>query len=68
MYGGVAGFFDFGPVGCMLKNNVLALWRRHFVTEEDMLELEVNLSLTIKGNPVFEIWVFYGKGIFRTFC
>ena len=43
LYGGVAGFFDFGPVGCMLKNNVLDLWRRHFVVTEDMLEVECTM-------------------------
>lgn len=43
LYGGVAGFFDFGPVGCMLKNNVLDLWRRHFVVNEDMLEVECTM-------------------------
>lgn len=43
LYGGVAGFFDFGPVGCMLKNNVINLWRRHFVVNEDMLEVECTM-------------------------
>ena len=23
LYGGVAGFFDYGPIGCMLKNNII---------------------------------------------
>ena len=35
----MAGLFDFGPLGCGLKNNVEALWRSHFVMEEDMLEV-----------------------------
>ena len=39
IYGGMAGLFDFGPLGCGLKNNVEALWRNHFVMEEDMLEV-----------------------------
>lgn len=39
IYGGVAGLFDFGPLGCALKNNVEDLWRKHFVLEEDMLEV-----------------------------
>ena len=43
IYGSVAGFFDFGPVGCMLKNNVLDLWRKHFVVNEDMLEVECTM-------------------------
>ncbi len=39
IYGGAAGFFDFGPLGAALKQHVEALWRQHFVLEEDMLEL-----------------------------
>mmetsp|Transcript_39638 Transcript_39638/g.39220 ORF Transcript_39638/g.39220 Transcript_39638/m.39220 type:complete len:409 (+) Transcript_39638:16-1242(+) len=39
IYGGVAGLFDFGPLGAALKNNVEQLWRNHFVLEEDMLEV-----------------------------
>ena len=40
IYGGTKGFYDFGPPGCALKTNLLALWRRHFVLEESMLEVE----------------------------
>ena len=39
IYGGVAGFFDYGPLGCAVKNNIEQLWRQHFVLEEDMLEI-----------------------------
>lgn len=27
IYGGVAGFYDYGPVGCAIKTNVEQLWR-----------------------------------------
>lgn len=27
IYGGCAGLYDFGPVGCAIKNNVELLWR-----------------------------------------
>lgn len=40
IYGGVSGFYDYGPPGCALNANILNLWRRHFVQEENMLELE----------------------------
>lgn len=40
IYGGVAGLFDYGPAGCALQNNILAVWRKHFCLEEDMLEIE----------------------------
>ena len=40
IYNGVSGFYDFGPPACAFKSNLLALWRRHFVLEENMLEIE----------------------------
>lgn len=39
IYGGVAGFYDFGPLGSAFKANLEAQWRKHFILEEDMLEL-----------------------------
>lgn len=39
IYGGVAGLYDYGPPGCAIKNNLLKLWRDHFILEEDMLEI-----------------------------
>ncbi|CAN7996679.1 unnamed protein product, partial [Ixodes pacificus] len=40
IYGGVAGQFDFGPMGCAMKTQLLSLWRSHFVLEEQMLEVD----------------------------
>lgn len=40
IYGSVAGFYDFGPPGCSIKQNITQFWRQHFVLEENMLELE----------------------------
>ncbi len=40
IYGGVAGLYDLGPPGCAIKANLLALWRNHFVLEENMLEID----------------------------
>ena len=34
-----ASLYDYGPVGCSIKNNLLKLWRDHFILEEDMLEI-----------------------------
>lgn len=39
-YGGVAGLYDYGPPGCALLTNIIDLWRKHFVLEEDMMELD----------------------------
>jgi glycyl-tRNA synthetase len=40
IYGGVAGLFDYGPPLCALQANFIDLWRKFFVIEEGMLELE----------------------------
>ncbi|RDW70064.1 hypothetical protein BP5796_08461 [Coleophoma crateriformis] len=40
IYGGTAGLYDYGPPGCSLMSNVVDLWRKHFVLEEDMLEVD----------------------------
>ncbi|MCJ1257945.1 Glycine--tRNA ligase 1, mitochondrial [Lignoscripta atroalba] len=40
LYGGVSGLYDYGPPGCSLQANIIDLWRKHFVLEEDMLELD----------------------------
>jgi glycyl-tRNA synthetase (class II) len=31
IYGGVAGLYDYGPPGCALMQNMIDLWRQHFV-------------------------------------
>ena len=38
IYGSVAGFYDYGPPGCAVKQNITQFWRQHFVLEENMLE------------------------------
>jgi len=40
IYGGVSGLYDYGPPGCSLQANIVDIWRKHFVLEEDMLELD----------------------------
>ena len=45
IYGGVSGQFDFGPMGCAMKSNLLNAWRLFFVLEEQMLEVDCT-SLT----------------------
>jgi glycyl-tRNA synthetase len=35
IYGGLAGTFDYGPLGLALKKNIEALWWRHFVDARD---------------------------------
>ncbi|XP_037068303.1 LOW QUALITY PROTEIN: glycine--tRNA ligase-like [Pollicipes pollicipes] len=40
IYGGVTGQYDFGPMGCALKSNIISEWRNFFVLEEQMLEVD----------------------------
>lgn len=43
IYGGITGQYDFGPMGCALKANMLNLWRQFFVLEEQMLEVDCSI-------------------------
>lgn len=43
LYGGVSGLFDYGPPGCALQANIIDIWRKHFVLEEDMLEVDCTM-------------------------
>lgn len=40
IYGGVSGLYDFGPPGCALQNNIIDIWRKHFVLQDGMLEVD----------------------------
>ena len=50
-YGGVSGFYTFGPEGAELKRNIENLWRERFNTREGHREIE---APTIMPEPVFE--------------
>lgn len=43
IYGGISGQYDFGPMGCALKTNMLTAWRQFFVLEEQMLEVDCSI-------------------------
>ena len=45
IYGGCAGLYDLGPIGCAIKNNIEQVWRDHFVLEEDMFEINTTCVL-----------------------
>ena len=40
IYGGVGGFYTYGPPGSAVKQNLIDLWRKHFVIEENLLEVD----------------------------
>jgi len=39
IYGGVAGFFDYGPLGARLKQNVEDLWRYYYILKDECFEI-----------------------------
>ncbi|KAL7663149.1 glycine--tRNA ligase [[Candida] zeylanoides] len=43
IYGGVSGLYDYGPPGCAFQANIIDTWRKHFVLEEDMLEVDCTM-------------------------
>ncbi len=52
IYGGLSGFFDFGPLGVLLKRKVENFWREFFIkSEDDIFEVE---SATIMPERVWE--------------
>jgi len=51
IYGGFSGFWDYGPLGVELKNNVKQLWWRMFVQDRDDM---CGLDAAIVMNP--EAW------------
>lgn len=48
---GVAGLYDYGPPGSALQANIIDQWRKHFIVEEGMLELDTTIMTPA---PVFE--------------
>jgi glycyl-tRNA synthetase len=51
IYGGMAGFWDYGPLGVELKNNIKAAWWRSMVQGRDDI---VGLDAAIVMNP--RVW------------
>lgn len=50
-YGGVSGFYTFGPQGAAMKRNVEATWRERFAIQEGHMEVD---APTVLPEPVFE--------------
>lgn len=40
IYGGLSGFYDYGPIGSRIKKNIEDLIRRHYIIDEGCLEVE----------------------------
>ncbi|WP_372479910.1 glycine--tRNA ligase [Halomicrobium sp. HM KBTZ05] len=50
-YGGVSGFYTFGPSGAALKQNIEDTWRDRFTIQEGNMEVD---APTVMPEPVFE--------------
>jgi len=40
IYSGVSGFTDYGPLGAILKNNIMQVWRKQYIAGEGFYEIE----------------------------
>jgi len=52
IYGGISGFFDYGPLGTAMKNKIENFWREFFVKSEGNI-FEIS-SRTIAPEPVWQ--------------
>lgn len=51
IYGGIAGLYDYGPLGTAMKNNIVGTWRRMYTLGEGFIEID---SDTIGPEAVFK--------------
>ena len=51
IYGGVAGLYEYGPVGARIKQNLEQLWRAHYIAGEGYQEIDAPL---LAPEKVFE--------------
>jgi len=50
IYGGIAGFYDYGPLGSAMKRNIEDVWRRYYILGEGFAEIS---STMISPEEVF---------------
>lgn len=68
IYGGLAGFWDYGPLGVALKNNIKNLWWQMFVEErEDMYGVDASIVMNPKVWEASGHMPSFGNEIFKTF-
>lgn len=51
LYGGVAGMYDYGPLGFVLRNNIVEVWRSIYKGKEGFIEID---SETVNPAQVFK--------------
>lgn len=45
IYGGQSGFYDLGPLGVLLKNNIVNLWREFFIKKHQEFVIEIETPI-----------------------
>ena len=43
IYGGIAGLYDYGPLGTQMKTNIMNLWRSIYALEEGFVEIDSDI-------------------------
>jgi len=51
IYGSAAGFFDYGPLGSKILDEITSLWRNYYIKKEGFEEIN---TTNIMSEPVFE--------------
>lgn len=44
-YGGLAGFQDYGLLGMKIKNNLIDVWKKHFLSDSNIFEVETPILM-----------------------
>ena len=60
IYSTISGFFDYGPVGSLLKKKVIEYWREFFIRPEEKI-------LEIEGSTLLPKEVFLASGHLKSF-
>ncbi len=45
IYSGVGGFYDYGPLGSILKNKIMNKWREYYIIHEGFFEIEAPIVM-----------------------
>ncbi len=67
IYGGLSGFYDYGPVGSLIKDNIVSVWKNIFINMEGMAPVDspnITLSNVLDASghtKVFSDYITYCK-------
>ena len=60
IYGGAGGLYDYGPLGTLMRQKIIDLWRQSFVLDEDLI-------FEISGSTLLPSTVFKASGHLDSF-